>query len=293
MTQSCRLCNNPDESHYDDDWVACEECEAWYHFSCVSMTWKRISRIDKYVCNGCAKSGNGHIQYHDRRNRPDVPDIKKLDPTYRPGQPLERTEKRQATAPLGAQTSARKAKKVQQITSPRSVVQVPDSQAGEERMGNKEDREFFNKPYRPGLGKNARRVGDIVQVMPYANATEATPTAANSVTHVSETRFDDAGKHNTPQDQGPASVQGRRFTLAREQDSDQSDAEPRVSEGFGGKPYRPGLGKNARRVGGDTVVEAYGPSTQSWNRSHTDAIGKNRMGRVQDWVRNVKYDDSG
>lgn len=126
-----------------------------------------------------------------------------------------------------------------------------------------------------------------MQVLPYANAEETNPAVVNSVTHVSETRFDDAGEHPAPQAQGASAVVGEKITFAEEQDIDQDDAVSGVSEGFTGKPYRPGLGKNAKRVGGDTVVEVYGPSTQNWSRNYTDAIGKDRMGRVQDWVRDV------
>lgn len=49
---SCGKCEGAETNQM----VLCEECETWFHYSCISMTQSLIDRIQDYVCDQCETS---------------------------------------------------------------------------------------------------------------------------------------------------------------------------------------------------------------------------------------------
>ena len=45
----CTACNN---LHDDENWVACDGCDAWYHFGCTSLEAMPGAK-DQWLCEEC------------------------------------------------------------------------------------------------------------------------------------------------------------------------------------------------------------------------------------------------
>jgi hypothetical protein len=48
--QNYCICRRP----YEGFMIGCDECEEWYHGSCIGISESRADRVDKYVCVRCA-----------------------------------------------------------------------------------------------------------------------------------------------------------------------------------------------------------------------------------------------
>ncbi|KND04184.1 uncharacterized protein SPPG_01618 [Spizellomyces punctatus DAOM BR117] len=51
----CTWCKAP-PSDKIEFWIACDECDKWYHGRCVGLTQKRARRLDRYVCPSCEEA---------------------------------------------------------------------------------------------------------------------------------------------------------------------------------------------------------------------------------------------
>ncbi|TPX66245.1 hypothetical protein SpCBS45565_g04601 [Spizellomyces sp. 'palustris'] len=51
----CTWCKAP-PSDKIEFWIACDECDRWYHGQCVGLTQKRARRLDRYVCPSCEEA---------------------------------------------------------------------------------------------------------------------------------------------------------------------------------------------------------------------------------------------
>ena len=34
-------------------WVQCDQCQQWYHFTCVGLTREYVEKLDSYICSNC------------------------------------------------------------------------------------------------------------------------------------------------------------------------------------------------------------------------------------------------
>uniref|UniRef100_A0A0K0EWA5 PHD-type domain-containing protein n=1 Tax=Strongyloides venezuelensis TaxID=75913 RepID=A0A0K0EWA5_STRVS len=72
-TNRCPVCNN---SYYikKNPMICCDECEFWYHFSCVDLKPKDVPEEDPWFCSRCKRKGSSRSRkrkhcddYHDNK----------------------------------------------------------------------------------------------------------------------------------------------------------------------------------------------------------------------------------
>ena len=44
------------EESTDQDWIACDGCEEWYHLKCIGLTKKAAAKVAVYQCDNCRVS---------------------------------------------------------------------------------------------------------------------------------------------------------------------------------------------------------------------------------------------
>lgn len=50
------ICRKTMEESTDQDWIACDGCEEWYHLKCIGLTKKAAAKVAVYQCDNCRVS---------------------------------------------------------------------------------------------------------------------------------------------------------------------------------------------------------------------------------------------